>query len=45
MREVLSGQQLQHQRVGLWVEAAGLGGQKARLGGVAEQVRQELVVC
>lgn len=43
--QVLSSHQLQHQWVRLWVEAAGLWGQQARLGGVAEQLRQELVVC
>lgn len=43
--QVFRSYQLQHQWVGLWVEAAGLGGQQARLCGVAEQVRQELVVC
>lgn len=43
--QVFSSHQLQHQWVGLWVEAAGLGGQQAGLGRVAEQVRQELVVC
>lgn len=36
--QVFSSHQLQHQWMGLWVEAAGLGGQQARLGSVAEQV-------
>ena len=35
--EVLGRHQLQHQGVGLGVEAAGLRGQEARLGGVAEE--------
>lgn len=43
--QVFSSHQLQHQWVGLWVDAAGLGGQQARLGSIAEQVWQELVVC
>lgn len=43
--QVLSSYQLQHQRVRLGVEAAGLRGQQAGLGGIAEQMRQELVVC
>lgn len=43
--QVLGCHQLQHQWVGLWVDAAGLGGEEAGLGSVAEQVRQQLVVC
>lgn len=42
--QLFSSHQLLHQRVGLWVEVARLRGQQARLGGVAEQVRQELVM-
>lgn len=37
--QVLSSHQLQHQRVGLWVEAARLGCQQAGLSSVAKKVR------
>lgn len=43
--QVFGRYQLQHQWVGLRVEAAGLRGKQARLGGIAEEVRKELVVA
>lgn len=42
--QVLGRYQLQHQGMGLRVEAPGLSGEQARLGSIAEEVRKELVV-
>lgn len=42
--QIFSCHQLHHQRLGLRVDGAGLGGQQARLGSIGEEVWQELVV-